>query len=293
MAQESASASPTEDTNQVSVFISYARVDHRTRQDLSESLVRDGFEVNGDWTLLQGPDFWEQVVQMIRQSDVFLALLSPAFAFSQVARREIEEAVTLGKRILPIVIEDIPDLNVLHPALRQPQWAFLRPGDPIDANRGFLVQAIRTDFADLKQHTDLLLAALRWLASNRDRGLTLRGTSLKHAGEWMTRAKMRPIDWFPKPTSLQEDFYRASLAAANRRKLIGAIAIAALIVIGFITILRVRSEQQAAQRAQEQRQALADQEASRQESRAAVARLPFQRDEAVPHVQKALGLWRT
>jgi len=36
---------------------------------------------------------------------------------------------------------------------------------------------MRTNFDDLKLHTDLLLAAERWSPASNDRGLTLRGAA--------------------------------------------------------------------------------------------------------------------
>ena len=58
-----------------------------------------------------------------------------------------------------------------------------------DARLALLVQAMRTNFDDLKLHTDLLLAAERWSPASNDRGLTLRGASLTNAGNWIARAR--------------------------------------------------------------------------------------------------------
>jgi hypothetical protein len=281
------SSAAAERVTRVSAFVSYAREDNQVRQDLCDALVSDGVDTTGDWTFVHGLDFRDQIIQRIRQSDVLLALLSPAFAMSDVARWEVEEAGALGKRILPVVIENVPDADALdYPALGDPQWAFLRSDDPTDTNRALLVKAIRTDVADLKQHTDLLLAAQRWQEEERDRNLLLRGGPLTKAGEWMVRTQARPADWFPKPTPLQEEYYRASVAEAERRKTratvgVGALVVAAAIAVGVIVWVW------------QQRQALADQEASRQEAAQALRLIPFQRTEAAEHVRQALRLWPT
>lgn len=125
-------------------------------------LAARSVEVKGDWLLDQGPDYWDQLVQLIRQSDAFIALISPDITASEPCGKEIELAAALGKRILPIVVADVGNPKALPSVLQSPQWAFLRENDNFEFEVERIVRSIYSDFADMQEHTQLLLAADRW-----------------------------------------------------------------------------------------------------------------------------------
>lgn len=91
------------------IFISYAR---ENKPDV-EALVRDleslGYETWLDSSLRGGQKWWDEILQRIAGSDVFVAVVSPQSLNSVACRRELEWASALDKPVLPLAVGPLPD----------------------------------------------------------------------------------------------------------------------------------------------------------------------------------------
>ena len=90
------------------LFVSYARENKRDVDQLVEHLGMMGHETWVDARLRGGQDWWEQILQRIADSDVFIAVISHASLNSTACRREFDWAETLGKPVLPVAVEPPP-----------------------------------------------------------------------------------------------------------------------------------------------------------------------------------------
>lgn len=101
------------------IFLSYARADGKTAATrLRSELERAGFEVWRDIEDMQGGQAWkDQLRKSLRQVDGVIVLLTPAAVSSKYVEWEWENALTLEKRIIPLMILpcNVPDeLKRLH-----------------------------------------------------------------------------------------------------------------------------------------------------------------------------------
>ncbi|MEO1295771.1 MAG: toll/interleukin-1 receptor domain-containing protein [Cyanobacteria bacterium J06636_16] len=101
------------------IFLSYARADGQIAATrLRSELERAGFQVWRDIEDMQGGQAWkDQLRQAIRTVDTVVVLLTPAAVASKYVEWEWESALTLEKRVIPLLIStcDVPDeLGRLH-----------------------------------------------------------------------------------------------------------------------------------------------------------------------------------
>ena len=101
------------------IFLSYARKDGKVAASrLRSELQRVGFEVWHDIEDMQGGLAWkEQLRQAIRKVDVVLVLMSPAAVESRYVEWEWETAITVEKKVIPLLISvcEVPrELKDLH-----------------------------------------------------------------------------------------------------------------------------------------------------------------------------------
>jgi hypothetical protein len=126
----------------LSAFICYAREsDTEFRNRLGEELRARGIEPRGDWLLTPGPSYRDQLATLIRDSDVFIAVISRLSVASPEVGSEIERANLQKKRLLPVQIQDGFDKAALHEALRLPQWTLLRPIDNFEIGINLQINA--------------------------------------------------------------------------------------------------------------------------------------------------------
>ena len=285
----SATATPALSDNpkpQVSAFISYARDEQPHRERFVAALAARAVASTGDWELVHGSDYWNQLVGLIRQSDVFIALVSPALVLSEPSRKEVEEARSFGKRILPVVLSDVENPDHLPAALRTPQWAFWRSSDDAESALNGIARSIYSDVDDMQQHTELLVAADRWASSHHDPGLLLRGNPLRLAETWLRRVEARDEQWHPRATTLQKEYIRASEQNAKRRRIVSVASLLVGIALVGIGLVRLQIS------ATNERQAKAA-EASRSLAQEALSLIPFRAKEAAERANKALSTSNT
>lgn len=87
------------------VFISYSRKDIGFVRKLASDLEKAGYEVWWDLTDLRGGDDWLRVIPAaIESSDQFIVVLSPNSAISDWVKKEYTQALSSGKKIIPIML---------------------------------------------------------------------------------------------------------------------------------------------------------------------------------------------
>jgi WD40 repeat protein len=146
----------------------------------------------------------------IEAADSFVSCLSPHWVLSPECAVEHQRALELGKRVIPVLLEEadgVPaDIAALH-------WIDARADTDTEAVVDAVLRAIDTDHDRVREHTHWLSRALRWEARERDRSLLLRGADLRAAEDWLSRPSARPA-----PSPIQTQFIVASQQADHRRR---------------------------------------------------------------------------
>ena len=152
---------PTQRLNQKlsdrpSAFVSYAREDRPFVLRLADGLAQKKIEAIGDWQLISGEDYASRLRSLIVRADAFVFVVTPESVTSVECKRELEIAVGLKKRILPVSRRPHGSDDLLDSALRTPQWTFF--GDTDDFERGLqmLSDAVVTNFDLVDVHSRLL-----------------------------------------------------------------------------------------------------------------------------------------
>ena len=87
------------------IFISYSRKDIGFVRKLAGDLEKAGYDVWWDLTDLRGGDDWLRVIPAaIESSEHFLVVLSPNSAVSDWVKKEYTQALSLRKKIIPIML---------------------------------------------------------------------------------------------------------------------------------------------------------------------------------------------
>lgn len=86
------------------IFVSYSRKDIDFARKLSGDIEKAGYDVWWDLSDLRGGDDWVRVIpDAIASSDFFLVILSPNSIESEWVRKEYTQALSLRKKIVPIM----------------------------------------------------------------------------------------------------------------------------------------------------------------------------------------------
>ena len=100
------------------IFISYSRKDIGFARKLAGDLEKAGYEVWWDLTDLRGGDDWPRVIpKAIESSQYVVVVLSPNSIVSDWVEKEYTQALSLRKKIIPIMLErsEIPfSLNTIN-----------------------------------------------------------------------------------------------------------------------------------------------------------------------------------
>jgi len=111
------------------VFVSYSR----NNLDIVRQLIHDvqavGINIWHDQTLTGGQRWWDNILANIRECDIFVFALSPESWDSEACKSELSYAVQLGKPILPVLVSDGININLLSPPLDEIQVTDYRRGD--------------------------------------------------------------------------------------------------------------------------------------------------------------------
>lgn len=197
----------------LSVFVSYARADGaRFAEELVEGLEAAGFDPFLDrHDIAPGEDWEARLGHLLARADTVVFILTPASVASERCRWEVDKALALSKRIIPVVAIDVPE-EAVHPVMRRLNFIFFSRPNSFGPGLKQLSLALRTDLDWVREHTRLGEMAAHWQVMGRDEALLLRGTQLETARSWMEA--WRP--GLPEPTGDHRGFVSDSEAAEAR-----------------------------------------------------------------------------
>jgi hypothetical protein len=208
----------------VRAFLSYSRKDIVFVKRLETALDSYGLETLVDLSDIEAfEDWWIRTETLIRKADAFIFVISPDSIQSAVCLKELQLAVSLNKRLAPLVLKDVAPSDVPE-YLRKLNFIDFKEDERFDAEAAKIVAALDTDIAWVRRHTDLGEQAYRWSEAkpNRRNGLLLRSALLEEAEAWVAS---RPRG-APAPTDLTRRFIAESRRVGSLRR---NFAIAALI----------------------------------------------------------------
>ncbi|NEO33296.1 MAG: TIR domain-containing protein [Symploca sp. SIO3C6] len=193
------------------VLISYADENRAIMEKVRNSLRRESITVWTSRTDIQtGEDFSEAIKRGIEQTDNLVYLLSPNSVNSSYTQQELDLAVSLNKRIIPVLVYET-EPKLIPEVLRELQYIDLTDNakeEDYRLNESQLLRIINQEQAYYSEHKILLTKAWKWKRQNENPCILLRGYNLRSAETWLKVAKKRRQH---PPTSLQEEFITQSL----------------------------------------------------------------------------------
>jgi len=255
-----------------SVFISYSRKDKAFVKKLNDALDSAGVHAWVDWEGIELASDWMQTITAaIQDTDAFLFVVSPDSLKSKICTDELEIALNLNKKLIPILFREPEKRTKMHKQISATNWVYLRKEDNFRETLPKLVESINTDLNWVQQHTKLLGQAAEWEKKNKNSSFLLNGAGLEEAERWMAEASGKTNRQI---LPLQAEYISTSRQGAIRRQrslLIGvslaavvSLAAAAIAVFQFFEAnqQRIRAEQNEANaRANELAAMLSEQEA--------------------------------
>ena len=232
-------------SSQKDVFISYGRRDSKQFAQLLYTRLRGrGYSAWFDFEdIPTAADFQKQIDEDIPKAHNFVFIISPHSSNSSHCRKEIERAVSLNKRIVPIMhVEEITReiwqsrnpigtdedwaayqasgkhscFTKMHPAIGKLNWNQLNFEDSDDFDHPFqaLIELLEQECSYVNQHTELLLKALEWQQNQKQTRYLLLGEERQQAEVWLKRSfKDRQPPCIP--TVLHCEFITESIKNAN------------------------------------------------------------------------------
>jgi hypothetical protein len=111
------------------VFVSYSRNNLDIVTQLIQDLQAVGVDAWHDQTLTGGQRWWDNILANIRDCDIFIFALSPESWDSDACRSELRYVMQLGKTVLPVLVADGINLNLLPAPLNEIQVTDYRRRD--------------------------------------------------------------------------------------------------------------------------------------------------------------------
>lgn len=216
------------------VFLSYSRMDLPAAEKLRRELMDVDFEAYLDQhDISKGEPWRERLAGLIQNADVMLFLISPDSISSEVCDWEINEAERLGKRLIPVVIRDTPNVKV--PArLSRLNFVFLDQPGRYPLEFGGLLEALKADSNWVREHTRLGELATRWAKASRPARLLIRGKDIAAAESW--RSSRTPTA--PEISALHAEYIDSSRRnATHQQRLWFAGSLGALILTGGLAVI--------------------------------------------------------
>lgn len=199
-------------------FISYARADSKTFAiKIHDYLTDQGLRIWLDQNDIPlGVDFQNQIDDGIAKADNFIFIITPHAVQSKYCLKEINRAVELGKRIIPLLhINSDRFLAQMHPVVRKLNWIFFQEGinDFQEAING-LIGVINKHKDYVREHTKILIDALEWSTHQKQTRYLLIGKERQAAQKWL---KVFFEEGQPpcQPTDLHSEFICESIKNAN------------------------------------------------------------------------------
>ncbi|MEM1309913.1 MAG: TIR domain-containing protein [Cyanobacteria bacterium P01_H01_bin.153] len=205
------------------VFLCHSYNDQDSAEQIRQSLLRRGITVWNYRTDIQtSQDYTNAIAQGIEEADNIIFMLSPHSANSSYCQHELKQALSLHKRVIPVLAAPVEPEQV--PAsLRSLQYIDLTDNaEGIDdtsddaerlkrlnyqSDESELLKLLDGDAAYHAEHKTWLTQALKWERQQHEPAMLLRGYNLHQAENWLKVARNHS---YP-PTELQAEFIAASL----------------------------------------------------------------------------------
>ena len=193
------------------VFLAYAHSDQPVMEKIRNSLRRSGFTVWTNSTDIQTGEAFEKAIKRgIEQTDNVVYLLSPEAINSEYCQHEFNYAVSLNKRIIPVLVRETP-LPQIPNELRQLQYIDFTDNvkdEDYLLLESQLLKILHEDAAYYNEHKVLLTKALEWKRQQDNPSILLRGYNLRSAETWLKVALNRRLH---PPVALIAEFITESL----------------------------------------------------------------------------------
>ncbi|MEM6867169.1 MAG: TIR domain-containing protein [Cyanobacteria bacterium P01_C01_bin.121] len=192
------------------VFLCHAEQDRETAEQVRRTLMRSGITT---WThrtdIEYGSDFHDAMTRGMEEADNVVFLLSPHSLESQYCQQELNHALELHKRIIPLKAAAVPPEEIPK-SLKTLQYIDLTDNlteADYQQDESDLLRILRQDTAYHYEHKVLLTKALKWKRQQHNPCILLRGYELQHAEAWLKLAQQYLNH---APLSLQTEFITAS-----------------------------------------------------------------------------------
>jgi hypothetical protein len=227
-------ADTEDDLRGASVFISFARQDKEFVASVRDSLRVDERQLWVDMEDIPPSADWLDIIhKKIEHYDAFLFVLSADSIKSELCNWEVDHAVKNGKRIIPIVCNEV-DYRDVRKELASLNWIFFRPdGSEFEQAMKLLLRQLDADLRHAQYHTKILRRAIQWEKQDFEKSLLLKREDLQRAQHWLSASALGKQ---PKPTTLHLSFITASEhlnVSMGKRKLI-AVFFWFIVTIGII-----------------------------------------------------------
>ncbi|WP_164009892.1 TIR domain-containing protein [Pyxidicoccus trucidator] len=217
----------------VDVFICYSRKDKPFVDHLYAAFERAEKRTWLDLRNIPLLAEWPTEIEAgIEAAEHFLFVLSPDSVASTECRRELDHALRLHKRLVPVLYRDVPDAQVPRP-LSVIERVPLREKS-FDDDFVALLAALGTDLSFVRAHTRLLVRALDWEKQQQDDSLLLQGKDLEAAEAWLGTAVPGTG---PQPVPLHTEYILRSRQEATRRLRLQLAAVSMGLVIAIALML--------------------------------------------------------
>lgn len=220
------------------VFLSYSRKDLAFAEELIISLESHGFEMVVDREdLFPGEQWAPRLQHFISEADTTVCIVSANWAASPQCTQELDIALERGRRVLPLIIDQIAPSSLPEAIARLQFVFFIGQGRSFARGVADLVAALRTDIDWLRDQTRLLDRAQEWDATQRSAALLLRGAALERALQWLEAPRPEHTRVLP----LVAEFVAASQRGQSdeeRKRLRGrvrTVGLAGLAAVGLLT----------------------------------------------------------
>ncbi|MBX2862494.1 MAG: TIR domain-containing protein [Leptolyngbyaceae cyanobacterium MAG.088] len=194
------------------VFLAYAQADAKIMDNIRRSLRRQGFTVWSNQTdIPTGEAFKRAVSRGIEEADAMVYLLSPDSLQSQYCQYELKYALTLKKRVIPLLVRPLGSAE--NPSeLTSLQYIDLTDNlsrEDYQLDESDLIKTLNQDAVYYAQHKTLLVKALKWKRQQQNPSILLRGYDLRHGEAWLKTAVGRTVH---PATDFHREFIQASLS---------------------------------------------------------------------------------
>ncbi len=195
------------------IFISYSHKDTDFVNTLNTRLSEQEYQTWGDWKIPGANDWEKEIHHAIEQTNTFIFVITQNSVESIECRKEADYAHQYGKRIIPILHQDIQNFDELHPAVKRHQFINFRAVDNFELSFQELTTAIQRDLEYARLHTRLLQRALEWDRGSRDESFLIRGKDLEIVRQKLVENASKE----PKISPLQSEFVLTSGKAESHR----------------------------------------------------------------------------